>query len=332
MTLTQSDRYLHFRRVVSRSDPSRYQMASMTEGYDADLLDWAFWARNIRGHSDNTIRVRMDFLHRLYQYIDRPLRDAQPGQLLRFERVAIAGRSAETRRAYACHVRAFYRWALQTGLITDDPSSLLTLPSVPKHLPRPIDEDDLSVAIQSARPKMRAMLTLAAWAGLRCCEIANLDWSDFQREPDGTAFLYIRGKGDKERRVEIGETVIKALQAYGPKRRGAMFIGHDGRQIEAKSVSRSINRYLQRHEVEATAHQLRHRYGTQAYRVSRDLRMVQLQMGHASSRTTEGYTRPSADAARSMVVALDALGLPSPRTVPLSQAGAGQAASHVAAP
>jgi site-specific recombinase XerC len=92
-----------------------------------------------------------------------------------------------------------------------------------------------------------------------------------------------------------------------------MFLGRDGRQIEAKSVSRSINRYLQRQSVNATAHQLRHRYGVIGYQLSRDLRMVQMQMGHASSRTTEGYTRPSADAARSMVAALDALALPTAR-------------------
>lgn len=279
----------------------------MTQGYDPDLLDFCFWARDIRGLSDNTIRVRMDLLHRLHQYADTPLRDLQPGHLLGFERIAIAGRSAETRRAYSCHLRAFYRWAKQTGIVSEDPSTMLTLPQIPKHLPRPIDEDDLDLALEAARPKMRAMIVLAAFAGLRCCEIAAMDWSDFQRDPDGSAWLHVRGKGDRDRRVEIGQRVIHALQVYGPRRRGAMFLGADGRQIEAKSVSRSINRYLRRQEVNATAHQLRHRYGTIAYQLSRDLRMVQMQMGHASSRTTEGYTRPSAEAAAAMVRQMDAM-------------------------
>ena len=282
----------------------------MTDGaYDADLLEYLFWARNVRGLSDNTMRVRMDLLHRLYQFADAPLRTLQTGHLLRFERIAIAGRSAETRRAYCCHLRAFYRWAMQTGIVTADPSEMLTLPIIPKHLPRPIDEDDLLTALNAARPKMRVMLVLAAFAGLRCIEIAALDWGDFQREADGTAFLYVQGKGDKQRRVEVGQHVVKALQAYGPKRRGAMFIGQDGRKIEAKSVSRSINRYLQRQGIEATAHQLRHRYGTLAYQLSRDLRMVQEQLGHASPQTTAGYARPSAEAAARMVALMDALPL-----------------------
>jgi hypothetical protein len=135
--------------------------------HDADLLDYVFWATQVRGLSSNTVRVRLDFLHRLSEFTGLPLRDLEPGHLLRFERIAIAGRAAESRRAYVCHIRAFYRWAVTTGLVQHDPSEVLTIPAVPRHLPRPIDEDDLAIAIDAARPKMRAMLTLAGWAGLR---------------------------------------------------------------------------------------------------------------------------------------------------------------------
>jgi integrase/recombinase XerC len=300
--------------VIVRSDP-----VDMTIVGDLDVIEYVHWARNVRGLSDNTIRVRLDLLQRLQTFLgDIPLRKAQAGHLLRFERLAISGRSPETRRAYVCHIRAFYRWAMQTGIVSDDPSALLTVPIVPRHLPRPIDEDDLTLALATARPKMRAMLTLAAFAGLRSIEIAGLDWSDFRREPDGSAFIHVRkGKGSKERTVEVGETVVRALQAYGPKRRGPMFLGLDGQPMEAKSVSRACNQHLARHGVNATMHQLRHRYGTVAYQLSRDLRMVQEQMGHASPQTTAGYTRASAEAAARMVAAMDALRCSPPPSPPL---------------
>lgn len=274
---------------------------------DVDVINYIHWARTIRGLADTTLRVRFDVLSRLHAYIDTALRDAAPGQLLRFEQAAIAGRSPETRRAYVCHIRAFYRWAADFGLVGDDPSTMLTLPKIPKHLPRPIAEDDLALAIAAARPKMRAMLTLAAFGGLRCVEISALDWADLRREPDGSAFLHVKGKGGKERTVEIGETVLQALRGYGIKRRGPLFLGADGRRMEARSVSHVANRYLQRNGIEATMHQLRHRYGTIAYQLSRDLRMVQNQMGHSSPNTTAGYTRPSREAAALMVAAMDRL-------------------------
>lgn len=289
----------------------------MSPSYDPDLLDWAFWSREIRGLAPNTVRVRMDFVHRLNVFTGIPLREVTPEMLLRFERVAIAGRSPETRRAYTCHVRAFFRWAKQRGIIELDPTEVLTIPRVPRHLPRPVEEPDLTLALAAAKPKMRAMITLAAYAGLRTVEIAGLDWQDLRREPDGSAYLYIRhAKGDRDRTVEIGTVVIKALQAYGVQRRGPMFLGLDGHPIEAKSVSSAINRFLKELGVEATAHQLRHRYGTMLYSLSRDLRVVQEQLGHASPQTTAGYTRPSAEAAARAVKALDALATPTPRAAP----------------
>ncbi len=282
---------------------------------DLDLIAYSHWARNLRGLAETTIRVRLELLERLAAYTGTPLREVEPGHLLRFERAAIAGRAPETRRAYACHIRAFYRWAKSVGIVSEDPSEVLTLPSVPRHLPRPIEEDDLNLALAAAKPKMAAILTLAAYAGLRAVEIAGLDWSDLRREQDGTVFLHVRhGKGRKERTVEVGQVVLRALHRYGVKRRGHMFFGADGQPIDARSVSSSANRFLARHGVEATLHQLRHRYGTVAYQLTHDLRLVQDLMGHASPQTTAGYTRTSAHASGRLVAALDQLAdIPAPR-------------------
>lgn len=63
---------------------------------DLDVTDYAHWGRNLRGLADNTLRARLDVLDRLHTYLGIPLRSVEPGQLLAFERVAIAGRSPET--------------------------------------------------------------------------------------------------------------------------------------------------------------------------------------------------------------------------------------------
>jgi integrase/recombinase XerC len=295
--------------------PDWFHAPRMTGEWDPDLVDYLRWSKQLRGLADNTLRVRIDLLRRLSEHIGIPLRQAQPEHLLSFERVAIAGRSAETRRVYAVHLRALYRWMLDKGLIERDPSVVLTLPVLPRRLPRPIPEDDLTLALNRARPKLRTMLTLAAYAGLRCCEVAGLEWPDLRRESDGRAYLHIReGKGGRDRVVEVGAIVVQALAAHGIRRRGPIFLGVDGGQITANAVSRAINRHLRNLGIDATAHQLRHRYATIAYELSRDLRLVQEMLGHSSPNTTAGYARPSADAAARMVAAMDAL--PAPRTGP----------------
>jgi site-specific recombinase XerC len=57
--------------------------------------------------------------------------------------------------------------------------------------------------------------------------------------------------------------------------------------------------YLRSVGVDATAHQLRHWFGTTVYARSKDLRLTQELMGHASRATTAIYTAWSPlDAAR----------------------------------
>ena len=77
----------------------------MPESADPDLVDYLFWGRSLRGLSDNTLRTRLEVLQRFSRWLPVPLREATPDQLLGFEKIAIAGRAAETRRAYVCHIR-----------------------------------------------------------------------------------------------------------------------------------------------------------------------------------------------------------------------------------
>lgn len=318
--LTERVGYRGNGRVALRNGTDGFTFPSVGDNraaYDVDLLDYLFWGAQVRGLSPSTLRVRMDFVHRLYVFAGVALRDIEPHHLLAFEKVAIAGRAAESRRAYVSHLRSFFRWCVKTGICSVDPTEVLTMPSIPRHLPRPIEESDLAEALAAARPKMRCMLALASYAGLRCCEIAGLDHSDLRIEADGAAILHVRkAKGSRERSVEVGQVVIDALRAHGLKRRGALFIGQDGRQISPGSVSKSINRYLAEHNIPSTAHQLRHRFGSVTYQLSRDLRLVQELLGHSSPNTTAIYARPSTQAARIVMKQLDALARPTPGPIP----------------
>lgn len=56
--------------------------------------------------------------------------------------------------------------------------------------------------------------------------------------------------------------------------------------------------------IDATAHHLRHWFGTKTYEACRDLRVVQELMGHASPVTTAGYAAWSRVVAREAVEAL----------------------------
>jgi site-specific recombinase XerD len=279
---------------------------------DQDITDHLEWARELRGLTPATLRCRRWTLNRLAVCIDRPLREAQTGNILFWEQTVVSGLAAQSRRAYCGHTRAFYKWMVATGRINSDPTLMLTRPKVSKPLPRPISEPDLSRALAAASPKMAAMMTLMADAGLRCLEVAGLSWSDIS-VADGQTWICVRdGKGQKDRVVPIGETVLRALRRHGTKTRGSVFLGRDGKQITANSVSQTVNEHLHRLGITSTAHKLRARYATQAAEVL-DTPLVAQLCGWESLETARHYVKPDRERSAKLVAALDALSLPPDR-------------------
>jgi len=61
------------------------------------------------------------------------------------------------------------------------------------------------------------------------------------------------------------------------------------RPIQPHYVSDKINRYLHGRGISATAHQLRHWFGTELYRRTLDLKLVGEMMGHVKVETTSLY-------------------------------------------
>ncbi len=84
-----------------------------------------------------------------------------------------------------------------------------------------------------------------------------------------------------------------------------MFYGDDVAQIDLRSVSSSLNRFFERHGLDFTAHQLRHRYGTTAYMLTKDLRLVQELLGQGSPQTTARYAAYDKSQTVDMVAAMD---------------------------
>lgn len=195
--------------------------------------------------------------------------------------------SAKSRADYLSYLHCFYQWAIRAELTTVDPTVHILPPKIPKHLPRPISERDLIRAFMEADRRMLAMLALAAYAGLRCMEIAGLEVTDIIWATP--VVLWIRGKGDKERVVPLAQRAQLALRSYGLPNRGPVFHRLDGGPYTAGTISRMINRHLHQCGLTETAHQLRHRFGTRVYGVSRDIVLTQEMMGHASIATTRGY-------------------------------------------
>ena len=141
--------------------------------------------------------------------------------------------------------------------------------------------------------------------GLRAAEIALIERTDILRG-NGQPALLVHGKGDRERIVPLAPAVQASLDDDSLPMTGRLFRMRNGQPVNAHYVSALCNRHLHKVGIAATLHQLRHRFGTQAYRASgHDIRQVQELLGHASPSTTAIYTLVDPSAAAPTVAAID---------------------------
>lgn len=234
-----------------------------------------------------TLRDRRDTILRLVTFLQIPLDQVTGDDLDQWQdSLKVAPSSVRT---YTSHVRAFYRWLLDTGRIDRDPTALIAMPKVPPGSPRPVPLDDFRIALRTARGDLVAMLVLAGYLGLRVGEIAAMRGEDVVREAAGT-FLIIHGKGGKERVIPLPDELRKVLAPWlivsGPT-----FCSSTGRQVTAKVVTAAISGHFRSLGMPHTAHKLRHRAGTRLLQLTKDLRLVQEILGHANPGTTAIYTK-----------------------------------------
>ncbi len=197
--------------------------------------------------------------------------------------------TSRTRYAWLSHFNAFYRWAVIEGHAAADPTLAIIRPKMRRNLPRPIADDDLAKAMDEASPPLRAMLALAAYQGLRCQEIAGLDREDVLDTRDPAVIVVVHGKGGHQRIVPLHPEVLSALRCLPMPRSGPLLTRPRGGRHTPATVSVAVRAHFAELGIEATAHQLRHWFGTGIYAVTHDIRLTQELMGHQSPDTTAIY-------------------------------------------
>lgn len=208
--------------------------------------------------------------------------------------------AAETRHAYYASIRGFFSW--RTHHQGEDPSRVLPQVRRSRGAPRPVPAHVLDKALATASGRDRLILSLAASAGLRASEIAQVHRDDLVDDLAGRSLL-VRGKGDRIRAVPLPDWLASEVEtACTCSRDGWAFPSKYGGHLSGAHISKLGAKAL---PSPWTLHTLRHRFATAAYRGDRDLLAVQRLLGHASVETTQRYAEPPHDALRRAVNAAD---------------------------
>lgn len=141
-----------------------------------------------------------------------------------------------------------------------------------------------------------AVAELLFATGMRISELCTLKNADVNLY-DGT--ILIHGKGDKERRIQIGnDAVLHVLKEYRKdfdmeiQNCNHFFANQSGKALSDQSVRRMINKYssLAAIDLHITPHMFRHTFATSLLEADVDIRYIQEMLGHSSINITEIYT------------------------------------------
>src|SRR5918994_4096969 len=224
------------------------------------------------------------------------------------------GAKGSTQARKSAAVRSFYAFAIREGHATRDIPALVDAPKPGTYLPDVLAVDDVE-RILDAPPandptgvgvRDRAVLELLYGCGLRVSELVGLD---VDRVDLPNQQVRVIGKGNKERRVPMGDEARDRLHRYrsGPRDEWtagrptpAVFVSQRGSRLSRESVWRLVRRWSEAAGVveRVTPHTFRHSFATHLLEGGADLRVVQALLGHASISTTQLYTHLTGERVR----------------------------------
>lgn len=134
------------------------------------------------------------------------------------------------------------------------------------------------------------VIDLALQTGLRVSEMAALKIEDFNPKLHTLSVVRLKRKKKKRDELAISEQLTQHLTQYirGVKRKeGALFIGKRG-PMTSRGLQQIFKAEAKRAGLPASLsiHSARHTYAVKLYGKEKDLRMVQIQLGHTLSSTT----------------------------------------------
>ncbi len=225
-------------------------------------------------------------------------------------------------------IRQLHRFLYAEGLRGDDPAAVLEGPRRGRPLPKVMTVDEVSKLLAAAHEaaaqggetkedaarrlralRLAALLELLYASGLRISELIALPASAARTKSDA---IIVRGKGNKERMVPIGDAAKRAMKAYldacGERDKAAsrwLFpsFGESG-HVTRQHVARELKMLASKAGIapsKVSPHVLRHAFASHLLANGADLRVVQALLGHADISTTQIYTHVLDERLKNMV-------------------------------
>lgn len=270
---------------ISSTSPSPTQ-ATTPPDVGRTLVAQYLREKSVLGWTAATLRLRTWQLGSWLKHLDELDVDVDTAGRVEVIAFLADANALPTRRSLFAAVRMFYQWGRETGQLTAEPTLGVQPPKTRRGTPNPIPDDLFWTAHDAADTRIRAMLVLARFAGLRCIEISTAHRSWLAGDT-----LRVPGKGGHVDPIPAHPRVAAIFEASD----GWLFPSRSSKRKVPHLLSQAVihlgNRHLAIHAPGWTMHKLRHAFITEVYERSGDLGVAQTAARHSEIMTTRGYAR-----------------------------------------
>lgn len=270
------------------------------------------YCKNQRRLDEKTQKAYQNDLQQFYLAAKRESENSEKEFIKRYIADLHATYKPKTVKRKIASIKAFYNYLENEEIIDDSPMrKIRTEFREEVVLPRTIPADVIEHLLNDMYNRKNDMNT--GWqrkilirdiavietlfaTGLRISELCNLKKERFDLSE---GVLCIRGKGAKERYLQIGNPmVIKQLNDYVESWKSELgssdyfFCNRYGERYSEQSARIMINKYvnLAGINMHITPHMFRHAFATLLLEEDVDIRYIQKMLGHSSIVTTQIYT------------------------------------------
>ena len=207
-------------------------------------------------------------------------------------------------------MKTYFKWLSRVKGIDNEAVISTKGMKVGKQLPKALSKTDALKVVKALMPPSEdadmpalrdfVLVMVLYGMGLRVSEALSLNIGNVRAD-----YVYVHGKGKKERRLPIPKSIISVVQRlihqlpdpYDPK--APLFINQkQKRRMTARSAQYLLKRLRESMGLpeHLTPHALRHCFATHLLNGGTDIRTIQALLGHESLAATERYLAISIDA------------------------------------
>ncbi len=202
-------------------------------------------------------------------------------------------------------LKSFFKYLIIDKIIDKNPAIILESPKIGVHLPEYLTLNEIEKLLNTCHTENKyemrdkAIIELMYSTGLRVSEISNLLINNINFTEKS---IKIKGKGNKERIMPVGDIAISLVNSYlieirpilkkKNKLNNNLFLNWKGGRLSRISIWKITKNHALKAGINKniSPHTLRHSFATHLLNNGADLRSVQELLGHSDISTTQIYT------------------------------------------